>query len=103
MKLSHVKDIVLVLATVAAVWYVRKMWKEAQAALENSFAAPIADAIVGATLPDDVEVLGTVVMPGGAQISMGQLYVMSDMTFEYNKRRYKITGRNGTKYTAVVA
>lgn len=103
MKLSHVKDIAIVLAIVAAVWYVRKMWMEAQAALDETVAAPIADAIVDATLPGDVEVLGTVTMPGGAQISMGQLYVMSDMTFEYNKRRYKITGRTGNRYTAVVA
>jgi hypothetical protein len=70
----------------------------------DAIAAPIADAWLAVTLPGQVNVTGTVLLPNGAgAVPMSQLAVNADLKFKYMGVVYQLTGRDGNNYNAVRA
>lgn len=62
----------------------------------------IADAIIGMTLPGNVQVLGVIVLPNGNQIPVNGLAIDSKAQFTYQGIRYTLTGRDSyNRYVAV--
>lgn len=88
-------------AVIAAVLYYLKDKVDTAA---DDFSKPIADAYLAVTLPGDVTVLGNVILPNGAQLSMSQLAINGPtLTFNYLGKAYRIVRRDGANYIAVTA
>lgn len=75
-------------------------WKTLQKSADAA-SEPIADAILAATLPGDVTVLGSVVLPTGTRIGMSQLSITPQLRFVYLGKTYQIVRRDGGDYIAV--
>lgn len=101
MKLSTVKDFAIVAAIIGVLYY---LWKNAQKA-SNVIAAPIADAIIGATLPGDVQIQGMIKLPDGRALSFSAIDMLNPntLTFTFGGARYRIDRREGSNYIAVTA
>jgi len=77
------------------------VWKKATD-LTAPISDTIADAIIGVTLPGDVQVLGAIVLPNGTQIPVNGLAIDAQARFTYQGLRYQLTGRDSfNRYTAV--
>jgi hypothetical protein len=77
------------------------VWRKASNTLEP-VSNTIADAILGVTLPGDVQVVGTILLPNGNVIPVNGLAVDSQARFTYLGARYQLTGRNSNnQYVAV--
>ena len=99
MKIGDAKDIAIIGLVLAAVYL---MWKYANKVADD-VAAPIADAIIGATLPGSVVVLGQVKLPDGRTIPMNGLVVDNRNQFTSGGKRYQLVSRDGNIYTARAA
>ena len=60
----------------------------------DGIAAPIANAYLAVTLPKPVSVNARLRLPSGLMIDADEIQLNSDMTYSYQKKRYKVTGRN---------
>lgn len=106
MKVSDVKDVIMIAAVIAAVVVIYRAYKKATEPggfIDNVLASPIATAFTTATLPGAVEVTGYAVLPNGNRVPMSGLYVGTDLTFDYLGKRYKVTARKGNEYQTVAA
>lgn len=91
----------LLVAGVAAYYLVKKIGGAGAAAVD-AVSSGIAGAIIGATLPGDVEVTGQVLLPTGARLAMNSLTIDSKtLQFTYLGQRYRIARREGANYIAV--
>ena len=98
MRMSDIKDLAMIAAVIALIWYFKKYLEKGA----DIIAQPIADTIIGATLPGQVELVGMVVLPNGSRVPINDIGLTPNLTFSYASKPYKISHRNSSgDYVAV--
>lgn len=80
------------------------LWKSKEKIEKGAdfIAEPIANTIIGITMPGELKLTGNALLPNGYRVAMSQLNIdPSTLTFSHLGLRYRIDHREGNDYITV--